>query len=100
GSGPRSRNPAGRGGDRGRVLLPLRSWRQCSPAVGTGAGCGAPKIACFAPGTPYSYGPPTTCGTSGKLKIGGGESTCHSSVIAFHGLPATFGPCDQDQMML
>ena len=33
-----------------------------------------------APGTPYSYGPPTTCGISSKLKIGGGEETCHSSV--------------------
>ena len=40
-----------------------------------------------APGTPYSYGPPTTCGISSKLKIGGGEVTCHSSVIARHGFP-------------
>ena len=42
-------------------------------------------IACRAPGTPYSYGPPTTCGISSKLNIGGGDETCHSSVRACHG---------------
>ena len=43
------------------------------------------KTAWRAPGTPYSYGLPTTCGISSKLKIGGGEVTCHSSVSARHG---------------
>src|SRR5205085_11857387 len=50
------------------------------------------KIACRAPGTPYSYGLPTTCGISSKLKIGGGEETCHSSVSARHGFAAAAGP--------
>ena len=49
-------------------------------------------IAWRAPGTPYSYGPPTTCGGSSKLKIGGGELTCHSSVSARHGLAGAIGP--------
>src|SRR5205807_1863043 len=40
------------------------------------------RTAWRAPGTPYSYGLPTTCGISSKLKIGGGEETCHSSVSA------------------
>ena len=48
--------------------------------------------ACFAPGTPYSYGPPTICGISSKLKTGGGDETCHSSVIARHGLAPAIGP--------
>ena len=41
----------------------------------TCASCSAPprSTACFAPGTPYSYGPPTTCGISSKLNTGGGE---------------------------
>src|SRR4029078_2939765 len=34
------------------------------------------KTACRAPSTPYSYGLPTTCGISAKLKIGGGERSC------------------------
>src|SRR3954462_12701954 len=55
---------------------------------------------CTAPGTPYSYGPPTTVGTSSKLKIGGGELTCHSSVCARHGLAAAFGPYRHDAIML
>src|SRR5205085_620655 len=45
-----------------------------------------------APGTPYSYGLPTTCGISSKLKIGGGEVTCHSRVSARHGVPCAAGP--------
>src|SRR5262249_28985089 len=40
------------------------------------------RIACCALGTPYSYGDPTTCGIWVKLKVGGGELTCHSSVSA------------------
>jgi hypothetical protein len=53
--------------------------------AGTSAGFAGPKIPCTAPGTPYSYGPPTTVGTWSKLKTGGGEDTCHSSVSARHG---------------
>ena len=37
-------------------------------------------------------GPPTTCGISSKLKIGGGDETCHSSVIARHGFDSAIGP--------
>jgi hypothetical protein len=44
-----------------------------------------------APGTPYSYGPPTTCGISSKLKIGGGDDTCHSNVCARHGFDDATG---------
>ena len=51
----------------------------------TCSGCGAAEDRVARAGTPYSYGPPTTCGISSKLKIGGGEQTCHSSVIACHG---------------
>src|SRR5688572_31097756 len=58
------------------------------------------NTACRAPGTPYSYGPPTTCGISSKLKIGGGEETCHSRVIARHGFPGARGPRSQLTIML
>src|SRR5919201_6079261 len=50
------------------------------------------RTAWRAPGTPYSYGLPTTCGISSKLKTGGGEETCHSSVSDRHGLAAAIGP--------
>ena len=53
-----------------------------------------------APGTPYSYGPPTTCGISSKLKMGGGEETCHSSVRAPHGFEGAIGPRIQLETML
>src|SRR5918997_4547813 len=56
--------------------------------------------ACFAPGTPYSYGFPTTCGISSKLKSGGGEDTCHSSVIPRHGFPGARAPRIQLTIML
>src|SRR5207253_4485883 len=58
------------------------------------------RTACTAPGVPYSYGPPTTCGISSKLKIGGGEETCHSSVSARQGFPPAGGPNRQLQIML
>src|SRR6185503_12730631 len=58
------------------------------------------RTACLAPGTPYSYGLPTTCGISSKLKTGGGEVTCHSSVRARHGLPGATGPNRQLEIML
>ena len=58
------------------------------------------STACRAPGTPYSYGPPTTCGISSKLKIGGGEDTCHSSVRACHGFASAIGPRTQLVIML
>ncbi len=57
-------------------------------------------IACRAPGTPNSYGPPTTRGTSSKLKIGGGEETSHSIVFARHGLSPASGPHLQLTIML
>ena len=53
------------------------SFRRCARRRSAPRAC--------APGTPYSYGLPTTCGISSKLKIGGGELTCHSSVSARHG---------------
>src|SRR5439155_21744431 len=58
------------------------------------------KTACRAPGTPYSYGFPTTCGISSKLKTGGGELTCHSSVSDRHGFAAAAGPKRQLLTML
>ena len=58
------------------------------------------KMPCTASGTPYSYGPPTTVGTLSKLKIGGGEDTCHSSVSARHGLAGARGPPRQEATML
>ena len=58
------------------------------------------RMACCAPGTPYSYGEPTTCGISSKLKVGGGEVTCHSSVIARHGLAGAISPNRQLVIML
>src|SRR3954447_11637155 len=70
--------------------------------------CGTParaascplKTACRAPGTPSSYGPPTTVGTSSKLKIGGGEDTCHSIVCACHGFAGAGGPWRHELIML
>ena len=52
------------------------------------------------PGTPYSYGLPITCGISSKLKIGGGDVTCHSSVSARHGFPGAGGPYFHEWIML
>ena len=62
-----------------------RSRHACTSSASRASFCGA-MTACRAPGTPYSYGPPTTCGISSKLKMGGGEETCHSSVSARHGI--------------
>src|SRR5438552_4017149 len=59
-----------------------------------------PRTACRAPGVPYSYGLPTTGGIPSKLKIGGGEDTCHSSVSARHGFPGASGPLRQLTIML
>ena len=56
--------------------------RPCSPAT----------KACRAPGTPYSYGPPTTRGMASKLKRGGGEETSHSIVFPRHGFGPALGP--------
>ena len=55
---------------------------------------------CTASGTPYSYGPPTTVGMRSKLKIGGGEDTCHSSVSARHGFADARGPPRHEATML
>ena len=71
-----------------------------SAATGSRFSAGALNTACCAPGTPYSYGPPTTVGISSKLKIGGGEDTCHSIVWARHGLAGAFGPCRHEEIML
>ncbi len=38
------------------------------------------------------YGVASTVGTPWKLCSGGGEATCHSSVVALQGLPTVFGP--------
>src|SRR5437763_3199297 len=51
------------------------------------AGARAPfRRACRGPGTPYSYGLPTTCGISSKLKTGCGGETCHASVSERQGI--------------
>src|SRR5688572_1003926 len=74
---------------------PFVAWAACPvpDSAPTGTSLRSPfNTACTDPGTPYSYGPPTTCGISSKLKIGGGEETCHSSVRARHGLPGARGP--------
>ena len=55
---------------------------------------------CWAPGTPYSYGPPTTSGTRSKLNTGGGEDTCHSSVSARHGFAVAGGPLRHEATVL
>ena len=72
------------------------------PLAPAGCGTSAPLLntPCTAPGTPYSYGPPTTVGTLSKLKIGGGEDTCHSSVSARQGFAAARGPPRHDEMTL
>ena len=85
------------------LVLLARLGRPPPPAPAAAAGlasAGDLKMPCTAPGTPYSYGPPTTVGTVSKLKIGGGEETCHSSVSARHGLAAARGPPRQLATML
>ena len=90
-----SSSPLARRGSRSR----RRGWSSCGAPtlvvvfrarwrVAWGPRPAGSKMPCTAPGTPYSYGPPTTVGTVSKLKIGGGEETCHSSVSARHGLAA------------
>src|SRR3954452_15036239 len=67
------------------------------------AGCvtsGRLNTPCTAPGTPYSYGPPTTVGTVSKLNTGGGGPPCHSSVSARHGLAGARAPPRHEAMML
>ena len=71
--------------------------RPAVAAWGSGAFLNTP---CTAPGTPYSYGPPTTVGTLSKLNTGGGEDTCHSSVSARQGLASARGPWRQEATML
>src|SRR3954454_7831960 len=80
--------------------------RLVSPAA-TADGCGVlasspagRKMPWTAPGTPYSYGPPTTVGTRSKLKIGGGDDTCHSRVRARHGFAVARAPVRHDRTML
>src|SRR6476661_5585413 len=70
-----------------------------APAVAAGTS-GFLKTPWTAPGTPYSYGPPTTVGRLSKLKMGGGEDTCHSRVRAFQGFEDARGPPRQDATML
>ena len=85
----------------------MATLRSCRPrtTAGTRGSAGRSssaglKMPCTAPGTPYSYGPPTTVGTWSKLKIGGGEETCHSSVSDRHGFASARGPPRQDETML
>src|SRR5919106_7006914 len=67
----------------------------------SGASARSPlKTAWLAPRTPYSYGPPTTCGISSKLKIGGGEDTCHSRVSERQGFAGAGSPKRQLVIML
>src|SRR3954467_12629327 len=70
------------------------------PAGAGSSAWGVLNTPCTAPGTPYSYGPPTTVGTSSKLKTGGGDETCHSSVSARHGFAGARGPPRHDATML
>src|SRR5439155_6700225 len=95
-------------------LAPFQGLDQASPGdglvrdhehvfhlMGTSSATRSPlKTACRAPATPYSYGLPTTCGISSKLKSGGGELTCHSRVSERHGLAAAAGPKRQLLTML
>ena len=53
---------------------------------------GAKTTAWRAPGTPYWYGPPTTCGVASKLKSDGGDETSHSSVRPRQGFQGALGP--------
>src|SRR6478609_6517980 len=81
----------------------LRAHGEVPATAGSGSRTSAsspPMIAWRAPGTPNSYGPPTTRGISSKLKIGGGEDTCHSIVFARHGFAAARGPYRQETYML
>ena len=92
---PRGGGPPRSAAVRRSSRWPLRGWSSCFAPPGSrrtgrlrrrrpdrAASAGGLKMPCTAPGTPYSYGPPTTGGTASKLKIGGGEETCHSSVSA------------------
>ena len=92
----------------GRVFSPLDRFDQLPPGncfvgddeqvhqwllISSSVGARSPfKTAWRAPGTPYSYGFPTTCGISSKLKIGGGDETCHSSVSARQGFASAGAP--------
>ena len=76
-------------------------WPAPDAVAPAGCGTSAPfSTPCTAPGTPYSYGPPTTVGIASKLKIGGGELTSHSSVRARQGLDSARGPPRQEAIML
>ena len=61
---------------------------------------GAKTTAWRAPGTPYWYGPPTTCGVASKLKSDGGDETSHSSVRPRHGFHGAIGPLRHEVIML
>ena len=101
---PRSSRPSWSG--RRRDSRRVRRRSRTAPAVSVAGACrrpspararaprprAGPMIAWRAPGTPNSYGPPTTRGISSKLKIGGGEETCHSIVFARHGLRGRLRP--------
>src|SRR5205085_10220393 len=82
-----------------RLVRDHEDVRHAGASAISGAFDGA-RIACCAPTTPYSYGEPTTCGISSKLKVGGGEETCHSSVIARHGFAGAGSPNRQLVIML
>ena len=65
-----------------------RSCSVSSPPISGGANTTAWR----APGMPYWYGPPTTWGSASKLKIDGGEETCHSRVRPRQGFHGALGP--------
>src|SRR6202161_1188227 len=73
----------------GARTIPGLALAPADAVAGVGVGANVP---CTAPGTPYSYGPPTTVGTLSKLNTGGGEETCHSIVIPRHGFFTARGP--------
>src|SRR5204862_142153 len=82
-------------GDHQHVLLSglVGDDQQVHQRTGTSSTVRSPfRTAWRAPGTPYSYGFPTTCGISSKLNTGGGDETCHSSVKDRHGLPGAIAP--------
>ena len=72
-----------------RHSLGARATPAPAPTV-AGVGVGA-KMPCTAPGHAVLVGTADDRRQRSKLKIGGGEETCHSSVMPRHGLPTRAG---------
>jgi hypothetical protein len=64
------------------------------------ARCGASSTPCTGSGDPVLVRPADHGGTLSKLKSGGGDVTCHSSVSERHGLPTARGPPRHEAIML